>query len=177
VVAFTQEVYKSTPADYERARARVTALTSHEQELSRLVNKDSYIVKMRGIPFYATEAQITEFLQRKAQPHEIIKIHIIFDRLGRANGHVYVEVPDEDVAQRVLELNKKNLGHRYIEISMSNAAELISNLCLHNSQGALVNPSHVLLKMRGLPFSAQDQECIDFFAGSLHSFLTRACPH
>ena len=86
----------------------------------------STVLRLRGLPFQATEADIEHFFQgyklkqcslckrnglAASLPHRRSRL-----TLGRATGEAFVQLESEALAARALnELNCKYVGRRYIE--------------------------------------------------------------
>jgi len=119
------EVSRSTANDIEWALQRlgtrgVTALGGGGQGVE---NPDNKVVRMRGVPFKATEAEIKEFLS-KAEV-KAARVHIIREAgVGRPSGVAYAELASDDDVTKAMTLNKENMGSRYIEMYKASQTEL-----------------------------------------------------
>jgi heterogeneous nuclear ribonucleoprotein F/H len=72
-----------------------------------------FIVKMRGLPFRATEQDICEWFSSVADPVDVL---IRFNGEGRPSGEAEVSFASEGEAKRALSKNKQNMQNRYIEL-------------------------------------------------------------
>ncbi len=72
-----------------------------------------YVVKMRGLPFRATEQDIAEWFSSVADP---VDVFIKFNQEGRPSGEAEVTFATEGEAKRALSKNKQNMQNRYIEL-------------------------------------------------------------
>ncbi len=72
-----------------------------------------YVVKMRGLPFRATEQDICEWFSSVCDP---IDVFIRFNQEGRPSGEAEVTFATEGEAKRALSKNKQNMQNRYIEL-------------------------------------------------------------
>jgi len=119
------EVRKSTASDIDWALSRlgsmgVTALGGGGLGIE---NPDNSVVRMRGLPYSATETEIEEFLM-KAEA-KAARVHIIREAgVGRPSGVAYVELADNDDVKKAMTLNKENMGSRYIEMYKASQSEL-----------------------------------------------------
>ncbi|CAL8467151.1 g6687 [Coccomyxa elongata] len=118
----------------------------------------SSLTKIRGLPYDATEEEIKEFFQG----FETSLIHIC-RRDGRATGEAYVEFKSAAIAEEASKVrNQQVLRHRYLEIF-----EIPEKNVQHIKQAqGLVDPfPGWVLRMRGLPYSANAEDVIHFFEG------------
>lgn len=71
-------------------------------------------VKLRGLPFSATKADVKKFMEGYGVKEEDVHFEI---RDGRPSGRAVVFLEDEDLAvDAAKELHKKYVGSRYIEV-------------------------------------------------------------
>jgi heterogeneous nuclear ribonucleoprotein F/H len=84
-------------------------------------NTDDAVVKLRGLPFTATKADITDFFT--GIDIESNGILIVTDFNGRPKGEAFVQFTTEAGAKKALRRNKENMGHRYIEVFTSSMDE------------------------------------------------------
>ncbi|XP_075145630.1 heterogeneous nuclear ribonucleoprotein glorund isoform X2 [Haematobia irritans] len=102
-------------ADASEAKEAMRKTTNHG---------NSYVVKLRGLPYSVTEQQVEEFfsgLEIKADREGIV---FVMDRRGRATGEAFVQFESQDDTEQALGRNREKIGHRYIEIFRSSIAEL-----------------------------------------------------
>ncbi|PWA40161.1 Nucleotide-binding, alpha-beta plait [Artemisia annua] len=148
------------------------------------------VVRLRGLPYDVTEADITEFL------HGLDIVDVLFaNRHGKFQGEVYCVLGYAFQVEYALQKNHQNMGRRYIEVFRSNRQEYykaISNLVTDSRGGggfgggggggarsrsprrgppkprahdpAKDNMEHTgVLRLRGLPFTADRDDLVDFF--------------
>jgi len=176
------EVYRVTQEIKDRAvaRSRPWNPSGRDGMANGPVSPSSQVVKLRGLPYSATDAEVKEFLLQGLEAAGILAIHMASDHMGRASGDAYVEcVTDADVEQ-ALKLNKKNLGRRYVDVMKSSVGEMTQAMA---GRGGLVggfgghppplNPNALIVKMRGLPFSCTEQDIREFFK-NIHLGPTKA---
>lgn len=75
-----------------------------------------YVVRLRGLPYSAAEADVREFMdgvQLSESPD-----CIVFTRApnGRPTGEAYVELADEQALSLAMTRHKEVMGSRYIEV-------------------------------------------------------------
>jgi len=111
------EVYQSTEEEREKAKSR----SKPAGQWAGPVSQSSYVVRLRGLPFSASDEQIRAFFSDL----EIVGVHILMDHLGRPSGEGFVEFPTEEVQRRAMsEYNKKYMASRYLELFRSDVGEL-----------------------------------------------------
>lgn len=79
------------------------------------------ILRMRGLPFSVTKADIVKFFGDYSVPED--KIHIACRADGKATGEAYVEFPSADEAKRAMCKDKMTIGSRYVELFPSTQDE------------------------------------------------------
>lgn len=80
------------------------------------VRNDGSTIRIRGLPFRATEQEIVEFFDG----YDVIgdSVHIGMDSSGRPSGEGWVTFQNQEAAKRaVREKNRQYLHHRYLELS------------------------------------------------------------
>ncbi|KAJ8976946.1 hypothetical protein NQ317_010142 [Molorchus minor] len=76
-----------------------------------------HCVHMRGLPFKATQADITDFFK----PVVPINVRLLQDHTGRASGEADVEFASHDDAVRAMSKDKGHMQHRYIELFLNSS--------------------------------------------------------
>ena len=124
------------------------------------INSNSrYVVRLRGLPWSARETEITEFFDEE----ELKEVQIVYLTDGRASGEALVEFGSVESFQSAFLKNRQHIGHRYIEIFKSTGMEI------DTAAGRAVRPparppkSQYVIRMRGLPYSATDEDVMEFF--------------
>ena len=79
--------------------------------MSECNDDEGFIVKLRGLPWSATTADISKFLGEEG----ISKIHLTLSKEGRPSGEAFVELETEEDLQRAESKDKEHMGSRYIE--------------------------------------------------------------
>ncbi|EKX54712.1 hypothetical protein GUITHDRAFT_57099, partial [Guillardia theta CCMP2712] len=146
------------------------------------------IVRMRGLPFSVREEDIREFFSGLlVRPHGIF---FTSSRDGRPTGEAFVIFERDDEGEKALSLDRKHMGTRYVEVFKSNKPDLV-RLCAgcvpavapsmppslppslpphphphsHPMPGSLA-AKDLVVKVRGLPYSAKEADVFDFFCSS-----------
>lgn len=86
------------------------------------------VLRMRGLPFKATEADIMAFFEQSEVHVQEGGVHICKGHDGRVTGEAYVGFDSEEDARRGLQRHRDKMGSRYIEIFRSNKGELLNML-------------------------------------------------
>jgi RNA recognition motif-containing protein len=120
------------------------------------VDQNSTVIRMRGLPWTTTEKDVKDFFA----PVEVSVVHIISDHMERASGQGYVEFSSEEEGEEAMKKHKSDMGGRYIELFKSTPDEL--SLILARLNPDVQEGSH-FVKMRGLPYSASEDEVLEFF--------------
>jgi len=80
-----------------------------------------HVVRLRGLPYEATKADITKFFD--GLDITVNGILLTTNYQGRATGEAFVQFANENSAQEALKKNKESIGHRYIEVFQSSMSE------------------------------------------------------
>jgi len=106
------EVFEANPLDVEKAKDREDGGGGRGGRRTR----GGFTVNLRGLPYRASERDITEWLSEAADPEEVV---IIMDRTGRPSGQADAIFSSERDARRVVsQMHKRDMGARYIECFM-----------------------------------------------------------
>lgn len=85
------------------------------------VGEHTGFLRMRGLPFSATKEDIFHFFEGYNPVQESIVLTYRND--GRATGEAYVGFATPDDAKRAMDLHRRSMGSRYIELFISNKDE------------------------------------------------------
>ncbi|GMR48375.1 hypothetical protein PMAYCL1PPCAC_18570 [Pristionchus mayeri] len=97
---------------------------SHEELGNALrrgfISEEGRLVKLRGLPFSATEKEIKEFLS------DMEVEEVVFGRNaeGRVSGEAFVRLGSKDDVKGALQKNKEHMGKRYVEVYESKPEEI-----------------------------------------------------
>lgn len=100
---------------------------------------DDAVVRLRGLPYSATKADIEEFFS--GLEIESNGVLMISDFQGRSKGECFVQFTNVADAIKALEKNRCNIGHRYIEVfaSSMNDAQMTHSKMI-GSMGGMGGP-------------------------------------
>lgn len=85
------------------------------------IGEHTGFLRMRGLPFSASRDDIYRFFTGyNPVPESIV---LTYRNDGRATGEAYVGFNTPDDARRAMELNRRMMGSRYIELFISNREE------------------------------------------------------
>ncbi len=123
----------------------------------------STTLKMRGLPYTATEADIVQFFSGLKIASGGVSIG--HEASGRATGEAHVEFSSEADATSAMALHRQRMGSRYIELfrskQMPSAARRPGSAAPTDSHA----PASDCLRLRGLPFSCTEADVQTFFQG------------
>ncbi|KAM3721508.1 RNA-binding protein [Dirofilaria immitis] len=145
--------------------------TGSNSEAVHFVSRGStgvMIVRMRGLPYDCTEAQILEFFAEGENGCKVTHGGILFVNKsdGRPTGDAFVMFDNEEAGQKALTKHKRTIGTRYIELFRSTQAEVqqVVNRNLENDQRMMVHGSSKkdCIRLRGLPYEAHVENIVDF---------------
>ncbi|XP_010257228.1 PREDICTED: heterogeneous nuclear ribonucleoprotein H3-like isoform X2 [Nelumbo nucifera] len=134
------------------------------------------VVRLRGLPFDCTEADVAEFL------HGLDIVDVLFvHKNGRFTGEVFCVLGYPLQVDFAIQRNRQNMGRRYIEVFRSKRQEYYKAIANEVSDARGGSPhrggakarsydagkdsaEHTgVLRLRGLPFSAGKDDVIEFF--------------
>lgn len=124
------EVFSSTVADMETARrmcaeqAKASGSSGGSTRSKQQSTNNLHIIRLRGLPFSATPADIKAFLAPIDLPDGINSIQMARHPDLRPTGEAYVHLSTETEVMQALNKHKQMMGKRYIEVFPSCLAEL-----------------------------------------------------
>uniref|UniRef100_A0A8C3KL24 Epithelial splicing regulatory protein 2 n=1 Tax=Calidris pygmaea TaxID=425635 RepID=A0A8C3KL24_9CHAR len=170
------EVYKATGEEF----LKIAGGTSNE--VAQFLSKENQvIIRMRGLPFTATQEDVLGFLGPEC-PVTGGKEGLLFVKYpdGRPTGDAFVLFSCEEYAQNALKKHKEILGKRYIELFRSTAAEVQQVLNRYMSTPLIptlpapiipvIPPPYTIatgsvrdcVRLRGLPYTAGIDDILEF---------------
>ncbi|RLW01315.1 hypothetical protein DV515_00008233, partial [Chloebia gouldiae] len=170
------EVYKATGEEF----LKIAGGTSNE--VAQFLSKENQvIIRMRGLPFTATQEDVLGFLGAEC-PVTGGKEGLLFVKYpdGRPTGDAFVLFSCEEYAQNALKKHKEILGKRYIELFRSTAAEVQQVLNRYMSTPLIptlptpiipvIPPPYTIatgsirdcVRLRGLPYTAGIDDILEF---------------
>lgn len=117
-----------------------------------------FVVRVKGLPWKATQKQIREFFDGM----NLVRVQILYKPDGRPSGDGLVEFQDEDDFEKGMLRDKENMGERYIEVIKTTGKEMDRALGVVDPN-QIRNTKNKVIRMKGLPYSATEQDVLDFF--------------
>lgn len=149
--------------------------------LKEELNK-SDVVRLRGLPFSAIEADVAAFFRGLELGPDRIVICINFR--GITTGHAFVQFASPDVANKALEWDRQQIGRFYVEVSKGHAADMQGALRMVGRGSATrMTDRNVIntgipgmaghsdmrypgvIRVRGMPYSCTSTDIVAFFKG------------
>lgn len=179
------EVYEVTNSDAEAILKKAVQAPA-----------ENGVVRLRGLPFSCTEADITQFFSGL----DIVEngITVVTDNKGRNSGEAFVQFSSQEAADEALQRDREIIGNRYIEVFASRSDQIYSSWRKRTSSAAphagaqLANrtvsvsqtksgspqsstlPLHYI-HMRGLPFQVSGEDIVQFFSPLVVSKILIEC--
>ena len=123
----------------------------------------SIVIKMRGLPYSATEAEIANFFAGLKIANGGVSIGR--DASGRASGEAHVEFVSDQDAQSAMLLNRQRIGARYIELFRTKQAPSAARRAIASATSEVGGSSSDCLRLRGMPFNSTEADVQTFFKG------------
>lgn len=119
----------------------------------------THAVHLRGLPWNASTKDVADFLS----PVEVEDdaIHMVHNTRGEA----YVKFDSESSMNTALKKDRNMLGRRYIEVFRSSVEDVKRALDDASSRGQSDGDYRGVVRMRGLPWSANEGDIRKFFDG------------
>ena len=133
---------------------------NEESPKEKSINKTLYGIFIKGLQYEVTEEHLKNIFGKYG---EIIKIKLPkYQNTNKNMGHCHIYFNNEKSAIKSLELNKKKIGKRYMEISLSNP---ITN---HMKEKGAIDPNDVPLDcktafVKNLNYNITQQEVEEQF--------------
>merc|ERR1719350_2758640 len=119
-------------------------------------------VRMRGLPYSASQADIMEFFG----DFRVSDVMICKNAEGRPSGDAFAKFDDESVARTAIQMrNKAEIGNRYIELYMASPEDVEGRMAGFGPSNMMSTMMGAYVKMRGLPYSATQADIFGFFGG------------
>merc|ERR1712080_103189 len=84
-----------------------------------------HVIRMRGLPFSATETEVAEWFSSVADP---VHVTIDYNKEGKPSGEANVYFSNAQDAKAAMSKNKQHMAHRYIELFEENRSDLDTQL-------------------------------------------------
>jgi len=124
---------------------------------------EEHIVRCRGLPWSCTAEQLRDFFEGCNILNGEEGIHFTYVRDGRPSGEAYIEFETQEDYDNALEMHKKNMGKRYVEVFKSDTNEMESNV--RRSGQNQKESNDAVVRLRGLPYGCSREEIAYFFTG------------
>mmetsp|Transcript_34450 Transcript_34450/g.40289 ORF Transcript_34450/g.40289 Transcript_34450/m.40289 type:complete len:477 (+) Transcript_34450:147-1577(+) len=136
------EIYLATNADMERAL---------EEEIASGSLTKNPIVRLRGLPFVASHEDVMRFFNKIAE--KVVDLRFVEDADGRRTGDAFLELSDEDAVKVALTKHRLLMGTRYIEVTVSSAAdrETVLHVASRRCRGQRMGHQHQNASQFGNP--------------------------
>ncbi|XP_028433886.1 G-rich sequence factor 1 isoform X2 [Perca flavescens] len=108
------EVYEVTNSDAEAILKKAVQAPA-----------ENGVVRLRGLPFSCTEADIVQFFSGL----DIVQngITVVTDHKGRNSGEAFVQFSSQEAADEALQRDREVIGNRYIEVFPSRSDQISSS--------------------------------------------------
>uniref|UniRef100_A0A8B9RCH1 Epithelial splicing regulatory protein 2 n=1 Tax=Astyanax mexicanus TaxID=7994 RepID=A0A8B9RCH1_ASTMX len=120
------------------------------------------VIRARGLPWQSSDQDIARFFKGL----NIAKggVALCLNAQGRRNGEALVRFINSEHRDMALERHKHHMGSRYIEVSLMTDCcfFLFSSGTSNEVAQFLSKENQVIIRMRGLPFTATQQDVIGF---------------
>ncbi|XP_008309106.1 epithelial splicing regulatory protein 2 isoform X2 [Cynoglossus semilaevis] len=120
------------------------------------------VIRARGLPWQSSDQDIARFFKGL----NIAKggVALCLNAQGRRNGEALVRFVNVEHRDLALERHKHHMGNRYIEVYKATGEEFLKIAGGTSNEVAqfLSKENQVIIRMRGLPFTATAQEVLAF---------------
>ncbi|XP_037130191.1 epithelial splicing regulatory protein 1 isoform X1 [Syngnathus acus] len=135
---------------------------------------DSTIIRARGLPWQSSDQDIARFFSGL----NIAKggAALCLNAQGRRNGEALVRFVSEEHRDLALQRHKHHMGNRYIEVYKATGEDFLKIAGGTSNEVAifLSREDQIIVRMRGLPFTATHEQVLAFF--SPEDDLKDTCP-
>lgn len=119
----------------------------------------THAVHLRGLPWNASTKELVDFFAPMDVDHS--DIHLVHNSRGEA----YVKLKSESDLETALKKDRNMIGRRYIEVFRSSIEDVEHALDDVSSKGHGDGGYKGVVRMRGLPWSANEGDIRNFFDG------------
>ncbi|KAM5211758.1 epithelial splicing regulatory protein 1 isoform 1-T1 [Hipposideros larvatus] len=159
ILAMISEPYNHRFSDPERVNYKFESGTCSKMELI----DDNTVVRARGLPWQSSDQDIARFFKGL----NIAKggAALCLNAQGRRNGEALVRFVSEEHRDLALQRHKHHMGTRYIEVYKATGEDFLKIAGGTSNEVAqfLSKENQVIIRMRGLPFTATADEVVAFF--------------
>merc|ERR1719206_1029617 len=132
----------------QEVRKMIESATSDEER--------DYYVKMSGLPWKATKAEIRSFL---ADINIVGEVVIVLNDHGKPSGDALVQLPTKDDLEKALKCNRKYLHNRFVLLEETDS-EAFARVSATESR--INEEKDYNLKLSGLPWKATKDDIRSF---------------
>ena len=118
------------------------------------------MIRLRGLPYSATAADVMDFLRDITIDKGEKGIHFSSGSYGRSTGEVFVEVCSPEDVNNAMKQDREHMGGRYIEIFRASRAQLE-----WECRGEKTGGTGGVVRLRGLPYGCSQDDLRDFLKG------------
>ncbi|PAA76502.1 hypothetical protein BOX15_Mlig020669g1 [Macrostomum lignano] len=141
---------------------------------------DESVVRARGLPWQATDADIHKFF--RGLNISAGGIALVLSKVGRRNGEALIRFDSQEHRDIALKKHRHHMQQRYIEVYRATGRDFVAVAGADTKEGEnflakLTEPTQSLVRMRGLPYTVSADEILDFFrkASALCSSTPKGC--
>ncbi|XP_068591186.1 epithelial splicing regulatory protein 1 isoform X2 [Cebidichthys violaceus] len=135
---------------------------------------DNTVIRARGLPWQSSDQDIARFFRGL----NIAKggAALCLNAQGRRNGEALVRFVSEEHRDLALQRHKHHMGSRYIEVYKASGEDFLKIAGGTSNEVAifLSREDQIIVRMRGLPFTATHEQVLTFF--SPEEDLKETCP-
>uniref|UniRef100_A0A3B3BDC7 Epithelial splicing regulatory protein 1 n=1 Tax=Oryzias melastigma TaxID=30732 RepID=A0A3B3BDC7_ORYME len=135
---------------------------------------DNTVIRARGLPWQSSDQDIARFFRGL----NIAKggAALCLNAQGRRNGEALVRFVSEEHRDLALQRHKHHMGNRYIEVYKATGEDFLKIAGGTTNEVAmfLSREDQIIVRMRGLPFTATYEQVLAFF--SPKDGLDETCP-
>nr|XP_057939386.1 epithelial splicing regulatory protein 1 isoform X3 [Doryrhamphus excisus] len=135
---------------------------------------DNTVIRARGLPWQSSDQDIARFFSGL----NIAKggAALCLNAQGRRNGEALVRFISEEHRDLALQRHKHHMGNRYIEVYKATGEDFLKIAGGTSNEVAifLSREDQIIVRMRGLPFTATPEQVLAFFSPA--DALKDTCP-
>ncbi|XP_042280947.1 epithelial splicing regulatory protein 1 isoform X1 [Thunnus maccoyii] len=170
VLAMLSEPLSHTFSNPERVSEKFETGTCSKME--KVCNNT--VIRARGLPWQSSDQDIARFFRGL----NIAKggAALCLNAQGRRNGEALVRFVSEEHRDLALQRHKHHMGNRYIEVYKATGEDFLKIAGGTSNEVAifLSREDQIIVRMRGLPFTATHEQVLSFFSPG--EGLKETCP-
>ncbi|XP_030014103.1 epithelial splicing regulatory protein 1 isoform X3 [Sphaeramia orbicularis] len=170
VLALLSEPFSHTFSNPEKVSEKFETGTCSKMEKVC----DNTVIRARGLPWQSSDQDIARFFRGL----NIAKggAALCLNAQGRRNGEALVRFVSEEHRDLALQRHKHHMGNRYIEVYKATGEDFLKIAGGTSNEVAmfLSREDQIIVRMRGLPFTATHEQVLAFFSPG--EGLKETCP-